>query len=76
MGRFDRRHLGSDGFPQALSTLDIERFFTPTSEEKQVISQRRSVPNRIAFALQIGFLKMTGRSLNSVELVPEAVLAR
>ena len=42
-------------------------------EEKQIILQRRSATNRIAFALQIGFLKMTGRSINSVELVPSAV---
>ena len=75
MSRFDQRYLGSGGFPQALTGPEIERFFTPTPEEKLVILQRRSVPNRIAFALQIGFLKMTGRSLNSVELAPSAVLS-
>jgi Tn3 transposase DDE domain len=30
--------------------------------------------NRLALALQIGFLKMTGRTLNSVELIPPGVL--
>jgi TnpA family transposase len=58
-----------------LSALEIQRFFTPTPEEKQIVLQRRPATNRIAFALQIGFLKMTGRLLNSVELVPPAVLA-
>ena len=31
--------------------------------------------NRLALALQIGFLKMTGRTLNSVELIPAEILA-
>jgi len=30
--------------------------------------------NRLALALQIGFLKMTGRTLNSVELIPPQIL--
>lgn len=30
--------------------------------------------NRLALALQIGFLKMTGRTLNSVELIPSEIL--
>jgi hypothetical protein len=30
--------------------------------------------NRLALALQVGFLKMTGRTLNSVELIPPGVL--
>ena len=75
MARWEQRYLGHEGFPAALSALEIQRFFTPTPEERQIILQRRSATNRIAFALQIGFLKMTGRSLNSVELVPAAVLA-
>ena len=75
MGRWEQRYLGQEGFPPGLSALEIQRFFTPTPEEKQVILQRRSATNRIALALQIGFLKMTGRLLNSVELVPPAVLA-
>jgi len=75
LARWEQRYLGHEGFPPALSALEIQRFFTPTPEERQIILQRRSATNRIAFALQIGFLKMTGCSLNSVELVPAAVLA-
>lgn len=75
MGRWEQRYFGHDGFPQGLSPLEVQRFFTPTPQEQPVIGQRRTATNRIAFALQIGFLKMTGRLLNSVELVPPAVLA-
>lgn len=75
MGRWEQRYFGHDGFPQGLSPLEVQRFFTPTPQQQQIIQQRRTATNRIAFALQIGFLKMTGRVLNSVELVPPAVLA-
>jgi hypothetical protein len=75
LGRWEQRYFGHDGFPQGLSPLEVQRFFTPTPQQHQVIQQRRTATNRIAFALQIGFLKMTGRLLNSVELVPPAVLA-
>lgn len=55
--------------------MEIQRFFTPTEEELSIVVQRRSVANRIAFAIQVGYLKMTGRAFNSVELVPPAILA-
>ena len=66
--------MGHDGFPEALSALEVDRFFTPAAGEMAVILQRRTDPNRMAFALQVGFLKMTGRVLNTVEIVPPAIL--
>jgi hypothetical protein len=65
LARWDQHYFGREGFPEALSALEVQRFFTPTPDEMRVVLQRRSTTNRIAFALQIGFLKMTGRSLNS-----------
>ena len=75
MSRWDQHYLGRERFPEALSALEVQRFFTPTPAQIQTVLQRRSTTNRIAFALQIGFLKMTGRSLNSVELVPPEILS-
>jgi TnpA family transposase len=74
MSRWDHSYLGHDGFPDGLTELEVVRYFTPTPDELAVIRQRRSDPNRIAFALQLGFLKMTGRALNTVEIVPPAIL--
>jgi len=74
MGRWDEQYLGQNRFPEALTSLEIERFFAPTDEERAIILQRRTALNKIAFALQLGFLKMTGRSLNSVEIVPPLIL--
>lgn len=74
MSRWDQRYLGFERFPDALSLHEIERYFTPTSEEITVIHERRSNTNRIGFALQLGFLKMAGRPLNKIEIVPRPVL--
>jgi TnpA family transposase len=75
MSRWEQLYYGHENFPALLTELEIERFFTPSPAEMEAILQRRAPANRIAFALQLGFLKMTGRTLNSVELVPPAVLA-
>ena len=74
MGGWDQRYLGFGAFPETLSPLEIEHFFTASAGEAAAISGRRTPVNRMAFALQLGFLKMTGRTLNSVEIVPPAVL--
>lgn len=74
MSRWDHRYLGHDRFPAALSKLEIEHFFTLNEVELDLVRERRTRLNRLALALQIGFLKMTGGTLNSVEIIPVAVL--
>lgn len=74
MSRWEHRHLGLDRFPETLSELETDFFFTLDDAEAAAVRERRRPVNRLALALQIGFLKMTGRTLNSVELVPPAVL--
>jgi TnpA family transposase len=74
MSRWDRRYLGEERFPTTLSGFEIEHFFTLGEDELASVRQRRGRLNRLALALQIGFLKMTGRTLNSVEIIPAAVL--
>ena len=59
----------------ALSAVEIEQFFGLTGAELGRVRARQTPLHRLAVALHIGFLKMTGRPLNSVEIVPEAVLA-
>jgi hypothetical protein len=54
--------------------MEIEHFFTLGEDELAAVQRRRTVLNRLALALQIGFLKMTGRTLNSVEIIPTEVL--
>jgi TnpA family transposase len=74
MSRWEQRYLGHQRFPAALSAVEIEHFFTLSQDELVLVRQRRGPLNRLALALQIGFLKMTGATLNSVEIIPAAVL--
>jgi uncharacterized protein DUF4158 len=74
MSRWEHRYLGQERFPDALSALEIEHFFTLDENELSAVRRRRRLLNRLALALQIGFLKMTGGTLNSVEIVPAGVL--
>jgi TnpA family transposase len=74
MARWDYRYLGFERFPDALSALEIEQFFALGAAELAEVGRRRGSMNRLAVALQIGFVKMTGAPLNSVQLIPGAVL--
>jgi hypothetical protein len=74
MARWDYRYLGAEEFPETLSALEIEHFFTLDVAELAEVQRRRGAMNRLAVALQISFLKMTGAPLNSVQLIPATVL--
>lgn len=73
--RWEHRYLGEERFPDGLSALEVEHFFTLDEEELTSVRERRSSLNRLALALQVGFLKMTGNTLNSVERIPVDILA-
>ena len=64
MARWDYCYLGFERFPDALSALEIEQFFTLEAAELAEVRRRRGSMNRLAVALHIGFLKMTGTPLN------------
>ena len=72
--RWEHRYLGEERFPEMLSALEIEYFFTLDEQELAQVRERRSSLNQMALALQVGFLKMTGATLNSVERVPADIL--
>jgi hypothetical protein len=72
--RWEHRYLGEERFPATLSALEVEHFFTLDTHELARVRERRGPLNRSALTLQIGFLKMTGTTLNSVELIPPEIL--
>ena len=74
INQWEHRYLGEERFPETLSALEIEHFFTLDESELASIRERRGPLNRLALALQVGFLKMTGGTLNSVELIPPEIL--
>jgi hypothetical protein len=59
--------------PRELSGFEIEAFFTFTASERALIEARRGPSLKLGLALQIGFLRMSGRVLDAVRIVPSAL---
>jgi hypothetical protein len=67
-------YLGRGTLPRDLSGFEIEAFFTYSEPERRVIDDERRTPAlKLALALQIGFLRMTGRLLEALRVVPSAL---
>jgi len=47
--------------------------FTFSRAEREVIDGRHGAIHRLGLALHIGFLRMSGRTLNAVRVVPKAL---
>jgi hypothetical protein len=65
--------LGRRTLPRDLSGFEIEAFFNFSDAERRVIENRGGPALKLALALQIGFLRMTGRLLEAVRIVPPAL---
>jgi TnpA family transposase len=75
MNDWQSLYLGRGALPRDLSGFEIEAFFTYSESERRVIDdERRSPALKLALALQIGFLRMTGRLLEALRMVPPALL--
>ena len=66
--------LGLQEIPPELTDFEIRYFFTFTAKEREAIFSCYGDHHRLAVALQIGMIKMTGRTLDAFETVPTAVL--
>jgi hypothetical protein len=75
MNSWQATFFGFKQIPRELTAFEIEAFFTFTATERQVIEQRRRPTLKLGLALQIGFLRMSGRVLDAVRVLP-AVLWR
>src|SRR4051794_28013335 len=74
MQRWREQYLGLAGFPPAMSSAEIDPVFTLSRDELAAAASRRGPLNRLSVGLQIGFLRMTGRTLNSCQILPVPVL--
>ena len=65
--------LGFDHFPSSLTDFEVQYFFSFNDEELRQIKSRR--PHlRVGAAIQLGFIKMTGSTLNARERIPLGVM--
>lgn len=74
MHRWHQPFLGVRDIPAWLPQFEIEAFFTFDANELATIRLRRTTDHAFGLALQIGFLRMSGRCLNGVRMLPRAVL--
>ena len=66
-------YLGLRDIPRDLSGFELQAFFTFSRGERELIEARRGDPLRLGLALHIGFLRMSGRLLDAVRVVPPAL---
>jgi uncharacterized protein DUF4158 len=66
--------LGLHAFPADLTAFEIQHFFAFTPHERQAIVSRYGDHHRLAAAVHIGFLKMTGRTVDAFDTLPVPVL--
>lgn len=73
MDHWQASFLGLDRLPRELTDFEIEAFFTFTLGERALIEGRRRPELKLGLTLQIGFLRMSGRLLDAVRMVPPAL---
>lgn len=73
MDHWQASFLGLKRLPRELTDFEIEACFTFTLAERALIEGRRRPELKLGLALQIGFLRMSGRLLDAVRMVPAAL---
>jgi hypothetical protein len=72
----DHRHapyLGLRHIPPDLNEFELNTFFTFSSKECALIDDRRRDLCRLALALHLGFVRMTGCTLDAYKKIPKAL---
>ncbi len=63
-------YLGLNELPRDVSTFELQSFFTYRGAEREAINTRRGDAHKLGLALHIGFIRLSGRLLNSVRILP------
>src|SRR5579864_404303 len=61
--------------PNELNEFELATFFTFSSKERSLIDARRNDLYRLAVGLHIGFVRMTGRTLDACKQIPKTLWA-
>jgi hypothetical protein len=64
-------YLGLRDVPPGLEDFELTTFFSYSAAERRVIDARRQPLHRLAVALHLGFIRMTGRTLDVFERIPK-----
>ena len=74
IARWQYQFLGIESVPRNIGELEFTAFFTYSPTELKKLKALLKPDLRLGAALQLGFVKMTGRILNAVKVVPAALL--
>lgn len=74
MSKWQDRLLGYSQLPPDLSDVELEEFFTLSAKDKAALIASFRPKYRIAAALQLGFVRMTGSRLNDFKILPRNLL--
>ncbi|GLC95390.1 hypothetical protein Tamer19_47990 [Cupriavidus sp. TA19] len=58
------RYVGKDSLPSRLSEFDVEYYFALTDRDIAAINQKFRRAGRAGAAVQLAFLRASGRTLN------------
>lgn len=72
--RWQHQYLGIESVPRNIGPLEFNAFFAFSPRVLKAIKSLRGPHLRLGAALQLGFLRMTGRTLDAVDLVPTSLL--
>jgi len=62
-------------FLRELSAFEARRFFSLGPADRQILRRRIRTRARFGAAIQLGFVRMTGTTLDTLDHAPRAVLA-
>jgi hypothetical protein len=66
-------YLGLKELPRDLSAFELQTFFTYSHAEREIIDARYGATHKLGLALHMEFLRLSGRSLNAVKVVPASL---
>jgi hypothetical protein len=67
-------YLGWRKFPRELTSFEARRFFTFSATDRRELRVRYTRRLRLGAALQLGFVRLTGTTLDALDYVPRTVL--
>lgn len=72
--RWQFQYIGTTTLPKTLSVVELSAFFSYSEFELADLAKKRKESLRIAAAIQLGFLKMTGCPLGDLNTIPMRLL--
>ncbi len=67
--------LGIESIPPWLGEFEVEQFFRLSPSEIATVKTRRGDQKQLGLALHVGFLRMSGRQLNSTDVIHWRILS-